>query len=230
MPQGAAVQACELSLRSGHGWVYRDVGLEAGPGGLTAVAGQAGSGRTSLLLTLAGRMRPTGGTLTVAGRTGPRAIRRVAALGLVDGVNDLEKALTVREHVRERSRGLFWNAGSARHAAAAMERAGLGLSPEDRTLIRDLGREQRVRLGIALALLDGPGLLVLDNVDHGLPADRRDALWATLEELAGQGLTVIASCTESPAARTVRLPAAETGDDGTAAHAVRAGESGERER
>ncbi|GIH89855.1 ATP-binding cassette domain-containing protein [Planobispora siamensis] len=212
MSGGVAVRAEGLSLKGGHGWVYRDVDLEAGPGTLTAVAGQAGSGRTSLLLTLAGRMRPTAGALTVAGHARPGAVRRVAALGPVEGVNDLDRALTVREHVRERARGLFWNAAGARRAAGALERAGLGLSPDDRTLVRDLGHERRVRLGIALALLDDPGLLVADNVGAGLAADRRAALWATLEELAGQGLTVIASCTESPLPRTLHLTSREPGD------------------
>ncbi|GAA3151012.1 hypothetical protein GCM10010466_47660 [Planomonospora alba] len=219
MAGGAAVRAAGLSLKGGHGWVYRDVDLDAGPGSLTALAGQAGSGRTGLLLTLSGRMRPTAGTLAVAGQTKPRAIRRIAALGLVDGVNDLDGALTVREHVHERVRGPFWSARSAGRAAAALERAGLGLSPDDRTLVRGLGREERVRLGIALALLDEPGLLVLDNVGTGLTRARREALWATLEDLASQGTTVVAACTESPPgppARTLRL--------GAAAHAGRTGE------
>ncbi|NUS01000.1 MAG: ATP-binding cassette domain-containing protein, partial [Nonomuraea sp.] len=63
--------------------VYPEVSLEAGAGTLTVIAGPAGSGRTSLLLTLAGRMRPTTGTLSVAGHTRPRAVRGVAALALV---------------------------------------------------------------------------------------------------------------------------------------------------
>nr|BFE86911.1 hypothetical protein GCM10020093_095120 [Planobispora longispora] len=125
MAEGVTVRACGLSLKTGRGWVYRDVALDAEPGTLTAVAGQAGSGRTSLLLTLAGRMKPTGGTLTVAGQAKPRAIRRAAALGLVDGVNDLERALTVREHVHERTPRLFRNAESTRRARAALELAGL---------------------------------------------------------------------------------------------------------
>ncbi|MGW4423516.1 ABC transporter ATP-binding protein [Streptosporangium sp. NPDC004631] len=206
MFQGVAVRASGLSLRGGHGWVYRDVAVEAAPGSLTAVAGQAGSGRTSLLLTLAGRMKPTEGKLVVGGYGRPRTIRRVAALGLVDGVNDLDGALSIREHLRERSRGLFWGRRQDRRAGTALALAGLEVSPGDRTLIRGLDRERRVRLGIALALLDEPDLLVLDNVDAGLVRERRDGLWATLEDLTGRGLTVIASCTESESTTTVRLP------------------------
>ncbi|MEV4185422.1 ATP-binding cassette domain-containing protein [Streptosporangium canum] len=206
MFHGVAVHAVGLSLEGEHGWVYRDVGVTAEPGSLTVVTGQAGSGRTSLLLTLAGRMRPSEGTLTVGRYGRPRAIRRVAALGLVDGVNDLEKALTVREHLHERSPGMFWGRRQESRAGTALTLAGLELSPGDRTLIRDLSREERVRLGIALALLDAPGLLVLDNVDTGLAQDRQEALWATLGELGERGLTVFAACTESERAAAVHLP------------------------
>ncbi|GAA4232941.1 ABC-type multidrug transport system ATPase subunit [Streptosporangium album] len=213
MFHGVAVHAIDLSLEGEHGWVYRDVGLMAEPGSLTAVTGQAGSGRTSLLLTLAGRMKPTTGTLTVGRYDKPRSIRRVAALGLVDGVNDLEKALTVREHLHERSPGMFWGKRQESRAETALALAGLEPSPDDRTLVRDLGREQRVRLGIALALLDTPGLLVLDNVDTGLSRDRQEALWATLEELCGLGLTVIAACTESELATAIHLPSGTSGGE-----------------
>lgn len=212
MFQGVAVRADGLSLRGAHGWVYRDVGVAAEPGSLTAVTGQAGSGRTSLLLTLAGRMNPTGGTLTVGRYGSPRGIRRVAALGLLDGVNDLEKALSVGEHLRERSPGLLWSGRQRSQAGQALALAGLQPSPDDRTLIRDLGREQRVRLGVALALLDEPGLLVLDNIEAGLTGDRLEALWATLRDLGDLGLTVIASCTESDLTPAVHLPGPDTAD------------------
>ncbi|MEU9830563.1 ATP-binding cassette domain-containing protein [Streptosporangium sp. NPDC048047] len=204
--RGAEVRATGLSLRGDHGWAYRGATLHAEPGGVTAVTGQAGTGRTSLLLTLAGRMRPTEGTLSVAGHTTPKTIRRIAALGLVDGVNDLEKALSVAEHLHERSPGLLRRGRQEARAARALELAGLDLPPDDRTLVRDLGREQRIRLGVALALLDEPGLLVADDIDVGVTADRREAIWGTLSDLAALGLTVVASCVEDAPVPSVRLP------------------------
>ncbi|NUR89808.1 MAG: ATP-binding cassette domain-containing protein [Nonomuraea sp.] len=161
--------------------------MKAGPGTLTVIAGPAGSGRTSLLLTLAGRMRPTTGTLSVAGHTRPRAIRRAAALALVDGVTDLDRSLTVREHLRERRRGPY---------REALERA--GLTVPDTTPAGELDRERRVRLGVALALLDEPAVVLADNVDAGLPAERRQALWDLLSDL---GPAVVASCVQPPARR-----------------------------
>ncbi|MEU6781883.1 ATP-binding cassette domain-containing protein [Nonomuraea angiospora] len=165
--------------------VYPEVSLQAGAGTLTVVAGSAGSGRTSLLLTLAGRMKPTKGALNVAGHAGRRAIRKAVALALIDGVTDLDRSLTVGEHLRERRR---------RPYREILER--VGLAGQERTLVRELDREQRVRLGLALALLDEPEVIVADNVDAGLPADRQQALWSLLRSL---DRTVVASCVTPPA-------------------------------
>ncbi|WP_169808741.1 ATP-binding cassette domain-containing protein [Microtetraspora niveoalba] len=197
---GAEVVAKDLTLKGGHGVVYSGVSLTAKPAGLAAVAGAAGSGRTSLLLTLAGRMKPTSGALSVGGQTAPRRVQRIAALGLTSGVNELDGALSVREHLHERLGpwGPPWRRGRSRAAGEALARAGLDLSAlpgGERTLARALTRDQAVRLGIALALLDRPGLLLVDDLDLGLPEARADELWRTLRDLCGAGLTVVASCT-----------------------------------
>lgn len=161
--------------------VFEGVSLRAGGGTLTAVTGPTGSGRTSALLTLAGRMKPTAGTLAVAGHTRRRAIRKVAALALVDGVTDFDRALTVGEHLRERGRRQPYDTGLDVRARAG-----------------ELDREQRVRLGLTLALLDRPQVIVADNVDAGLPLERQAAVWELLAELAGTGIAVVASCVHPP--------------------------------
>lgn len=213
--RGVEVEARELGVRGGHGWVYRHVSLHAAPGTLTVVTGEAGSGRTSLLLTLAGRMKPAEGTLTVGGLATPRGIRRIAALGLFTEVNPFDDALTVREHLQERLRphGFLWRRRHPDTARSALAHAGIdpdALAQGDRTLARELSRDQAVRLGVALALLDQPGLLLVDDAGTGIPADRRRELWDVLRGLADQGLTVVAACTdaeEATGAATALLPA-----------------------
>ncbi|WP_182906222.1 ATP-binding cassette domain-containing protein [Microbispora sp. H13382] len=205
---GVEVVARELGVRGGHGWVYRHISLHAAPGTLTVVTGEAGSGRTSLLLTLAGRMKPTEGTLTVGGLVAPRRIGQVATLGLFPQVNPFDDALSVREHLRERLRphGFLWRRRHPDAARSALAHAGLdpGALPHgDRTLARELTRDQAVRLGVALALLDQPGLLLVDDAGTGIPAGRRHALWDTLRGLADEGLTVVAACTDTEEAAGV---------------------------
>ncbi|WP_055585243.1 ATP-binding cassette domain-containing protein [Streptacidiphilus griseoplanus] len=219
---GAAVAARSLSLRGPRGWVYREVDLTAGPGALVAVEGPAGSGRTALLLTLAGRMRPSAGDATVAGLHLPRQaakVRRIAALGPMPGVNQLDPALTVGEHIRERGllhapvRSLLLRRGDQR-SAAALATTGFtaeGLPRGLRTPVRELDALRLLRLATGLALTGRPRLLCVDDIDDRLHATDRDAAWHMLHQVARSGVTVLAATTDATAAGglaevTVRLP------------------------
>ncbi|MEV5708176.1 ATP-binding cassette domain-containing protein [Actinoallomurus sp. NPDC052274] len=198
------VAARGLALRGARGWAYRDVDLALPEGGLAVVSGEAGSGRTSLLLTLAGRMRPTSGEVTVAGRSAPAAIQRVAAIGETEGVNELDDALTVAEHVFERRHlraGLLPRRRAKRSDEVAAALAPVGLDVDPDTPTGDLGPRDRHLLGAALALLDRPRLLVLDDVDRGMRGDHQREMWACLRALTRQAeVTIIASCVDGAAA------------------------------
>ncbi|WP_233358892.1 ATP-binding cassette domain-containing protein [Thermomonospora amylolytica] len=205
-PRGAGVEARGLSLRGPRGWVYRDVTFEVPPGEVAALVGDAGSGRTSLLLTLGGRMRPTGGTAVVGGHRLPgelRAVQRIAALGLVAGVTEPDPALTVAEHVSEAidlREGLFGRLrGRRRRIAAALDRVGLEVDPRMRA--HDLLPDEAQLLGVALALIGDPGLVLLDDLDDGLPVDAQQALWRRLREIADTGITIVAACHDATAAQ-----------------------------
>jgi ABC-type multidrug transport system ATPase subunit len=222
-PQGGAAVAAEaLSLRGPRGWVYRGVDLAADPGTLVAVEGPAGSGRTSLLLTLAGRMRPTAGTAAVDGLRLPRQsakVRRIAALGPVPGVNQLDPALTVAEHIRERQllhAPLLSLLGRRRdqRVTEALALAGFtadGLPRGLRTPVRELDSLRLLRLATGLALTGRPRLLCVDDVDDRLHTADREAAWRMLHAVAAAGVTVLAATTDAAAAGalpglTVRLP------------------------
>ena len=175
------VEASGLGLRTRRGWVYRDVDLTAEAGELHAVTGPPGSGRTSLLLALAGRFPHTDGELR---RRGP------AALGQVAGVHEPDPTLTVAEHIQERllllgpvprrRRQLVPVAAvRARRAyrrdafAAAIAGAGFTDTPLDPDRYgRDLTPVERQVLGLVLASLSGPNLIVADDVDAGIRRPR----------------------------------------------------------
>ncbi|MEV4492682.1 ATP-binding cassette domain-containing protein [Micromonospora coxensis] len=214
------VEAQGLGLRTRRGWVFRDVDLTAEAGELHAVTGPPGSGRTSLLLALAGRFPHNAGTLRTHGPV---------ALGQVAGVHEPDPALTVAEHIQERllllgpvprrrRRLVPVAAVRARRAyrrnalATALSGAGftddVPLDPDVHG--RDLTPVQRQVLGLVLATLSGPSLIVADDVDAGSDAPERAWLWAALTRLADQGYAVVAS------ARAV--------EPGTRAHVHRLGD------
>ncbi|MEV5143046.1 ATP-binding cassette domain-containing protein [Streptomyces sp. NPDC052727] len=217
---GADVRAEALGLKGPRGWAFRGVALDAEPGSLIAIEGPSGSGRTCLLLALTGRMKPTEGVATVAGFKLPRqmaALRRVSAVANVTGVTDLEPALTVGEHLRERAllqhrfgdslrqllRPRAQRAYEARlRVDAALAAAGLDLEtlPKgSRTAVRDLERPQELRLSLALALLGRPRLLGVDDVDMKLSDAERTEIWGLLRSLTRAGTTVVAVCRTAPA-------------------------------
>ncbi|MEV7126391.1 ATP-binding cassette domain-containing protein [Streptomyces sp. NPDC093260] len=235
-PRGLAVTARGFGLRGPRGWAFRDVDVDAAPGSLIAVEGPSGSGRTCLLLALTGRMKPTEGVAEVGGLKPPRhmsALRRVSALANVPGVTDLEPALTVGEHLRERAllqrrfgdaprallRSRARRRAQAREAAeAALTAAGLdvaALPKGARTAVRDLERLEELRLSIALALMSGPRLLAVDDADHKLSGAERAEVWDLLGSLAASGTTVLAVCSEAPGGAVV-VSTAGPAEPGTA--------------
>ncbi|MFF4365952.1 ATP-binding cassette domain-containing protein [Streptomyces sp. NPDC001594] len=218
-PHGAAVTAEGFGLKGPRGWVFQDIAIDAAPGALLAVEGPSGSGRTCLLLALTGRMKPTAGHAEIGRHRLPKkmaAVRRIAALGPVPGVNDLDQALTVAEQLREgamlqrrydaplrsllRRRGAHAAPAAARIeqalAAAGLDLATLPKGP--RTSVRDLERLEAVRLSVAIALLGDPRLLALDDLDLKLSDAERAEAWALLRSVAARGITVLAVCSEAP--------------------------------
>jgi ABC-type multidrug transport system ATPase subunit len=206
---GVRVRADGLALRGSQGWVLTGVTFDARPGDLVSVVAGGGSGRTSLLLMLGGRMRPTSGTASVDGLPLPRRARqvqRVSALGEMETVNELDDAVSVGAHVAERAHLVGWFA-RRRTIDAALRRVDLDL--DHRTLVRELDTFDRRLLGVALALMGEPRLILVDDADDRLTADVRPAMWERLAAVAESGPTVVAAGTDAPppglAAAEVRL-------------------------
>jgi ABC-2 type transport system ATP-binding protein len=143
------------------------------------------------------------------------AVRRISGLAHVAGVTDLEPALTVGEHLRERAllqrrfgdslRGLLRPRAERAEAAARIDaaQAAAGLDPDSlpkgsRTAVRDLERLEALRLSLALALLGCPRLLGVDDTDLKLSDAERTEIWAQLRSIAASGTTVVAVCSEAP--------------------------------
>ncbi|SPF00929.1 ATP-binding cassette domain-containing protein [Streptomyces sp. MA5143a] len=233
---GTAVGAEGFGMEGPRGWVFREVGFHAEPGSLIAIEGPSGSGRTCLLLALTGRMKPSEGHATVGALRLPKqmaAVRRISALAHVPGVTDLDPALTVGEHLRERAllqrrfdgslRGLLRPRRErvaeaegridAALAAAGLDRA--SLPKGERTAVRDLDRVEALRLSLALALIGRPRLLGVDDTDLKLSEAERAETWALLRSLTEAGTTVVAVCSEAPEGALVVSTAKrnETGTD-----------------
>ncbi|WP_241156267.1 ATP-binding cassette domain-containing protein [Leucobacter chromiireducens] len=164
---------------------------------ITAIVGTRGSGRTSLLLSIAGRMRLHEGTLNTLGTAKLGEIRRRTGIAGFEAIDALEPQVTVSDILRERlSWALPWYRRVPRItqelAADLLEPAfgATSLIPIE-TLVRDLTPAAEQLLRIGLALLEEPELLVLDDFDALRDPADRDLVAERLSALAGRGVRTV---------------------------------------
>ena len=187
-----------LTRRGALGPVFDAVDLDIPFGGLSVIQGFAGSGRTSLLLTLSGRMRPSAGELNVLGHTERSAIRAVSAIAGFQDIDTISESVTVRDLITEQIR---WDAAWYRLIRRAGQREleqvcapvfGDRPLPELTEYVSDLGELDNLLLRIAVANTRIPPLLLVDDLEQVRDEGERIRLVERLAVL-GARQTVIAS-------------------------------------
>jgi ABC-2 type transport system ATP-binding protein len=184
----AAVEVDGLTKRYGGRAVVDGVSFRIGRGELFALLGPNGAGKTTTVEILEGYRRADGGRVRVLG-TDPAAAGRDhrARVGLMlQGGGGIDPRMTAREVLG--LHGAFHSAPIA--PAALLALVGLGESVA-RTRYRRLSGGERQRLGLAVALVGSPELVVLDEPTAGMDVEGRAATRALLGRLHDQGTTVL---------------------------------------
>lgn len=167
-----------------------DVSLALAPGDIYGLVGRNGAGKSTLLKLIAGFLAPTSGTVAVCGEAlGP--CRTSAHLGCLIEHPAVNPALTGFENVMVRAlaQGLPDPKGAV---AEVMEAVGLEGTARERARGYSLGMRQR--LGLALALIGRPDVLLLDEPFNGLDPEGVRLVRRLLEDLAAQqGCAVLVS-------------------------------------
>jgi ABC-2 type transport system ATP-binding protein len=187
------IEITDLTRRFGRTQAVAGVDLETGPG-VFGLLGPNGAGKTTLLRMMATVIEPTSGRLRLLGRDpssyGPRKeIRR--RLGYLPQALGYYPGFTVAEFVEYFA--LLKDMPPAqvpRAVATAVERVSLG--SKARAKLRTLSGGMLRRVGIAQAIVNEPGLLLLDEPTAGLDPEQRVQFRALLREL-GQRATVVVS-------------------------------------
>jgi ABC-2 type transport system ATP-binding protein len=165
------------------------VDLTVQAGDVYGYLGPNGAGKTTSLRMMLGLIRPTAGTVRVFGRDPQVTIRAL------DGVAGFVEAPTFYPYLSGRRNLELLAAFDGGEAVTRIDSAldTVELAGRARDRLGGYSHGMRQRLGIAAALLRDPKLLLLDEPTTGLdPGGMRD-MRLLIEQLAGQGITIVLS-------------------------------------
>jgi ABC-2 type transport system ATP-binding protein len=164
----------------------QDVTFEIKPGQSIALVGPNGAGKSTLVETIMGLHKPDAGWVTVFGYTAPEeAPRYVDRIGVQLQDSRLFGALSARDYFAFFSR-IYTRSISE---AALVERFKLA-EFMDKT-IKELSGGQRQRVALALAVINDPDLIILDEPTVGLDPIARRQFWDLISTLHGEGKTLL---------------------------------------
>lgn len=172
---------CEnLSRVFGRKKVLNDVSLALLPGEVYGLVGRNGAGKSTLLKILAGYLAPSAGSVEVWGEAmGP--CRTSARLGCLIEHPSVNPALTGMQNVMMRAIAQG-DPNPEEACRAALSAVGLEARADERAGGYSVGMKQR--LGLALALVGAPDVLLLDEPFNGLDPEGVKQVRQLLVELA----------------------------------------------
>ncbi|HZS59805.1 MAG TPA: ABC transporter ATP-binding protein [Gemmatimonadaceae bacterium] len=165
--------------------------FRVGPGEIMGLVGPNGAGKTTTLRSVAGIIRPSKGTITIAGADlakDPLTAKR--ALAFIPDEPELFEYLTVEEHLRFVAR-IYTVSDVDDRIAPLLEE--LELTDKRNGLPAELSRGMRQKLAIACGLIHDPRVLILDEPLTGLDPAGIKRMKETIVERATAGAAVVLS-------------------------------------
>jgi len=177
-----AIEAAGLCAGYGRVTVVRDLDLSVNPGEIVALLGRNGAGKTTMLLALAGVLRPSAGEVRFLGQPDRSRLdeRARRGLGLMTDDRAIFSALTVKEN-------LLLGQGPTDRALATF--------PELEPLLDQpaglLSGGQQQILGLARFLAASPRVLLVDEMSLGLAPVIVQRLMQALRAAADTGTAIL---------------------------------------
>ena len=180
------LQVNNVSLQYGSKKLFEEVNLKFVKGNCYGIIGANGAGKSTTLKMITGMLQPSSGSISFEGHTWSREdLRKIGALIETPPLYD---NLTARDNLRVKTIMLGLPESRIDEVLQTVDLTGTG-----RKRAGQFSMGMRQRLGIALALLNRPKLLILDEPTNGLDPLGIQELRELIRSFPEQGITVILS-------------------------------------
>ncbi|MEE9610301.1 MAG: heme ABC exporter ATP-binding protein CcmA [Desulfatiglandales bacterium] len=184
---GPIIELNGLTKRFGSQYALRGVNISIDEGDSFALLGPNGAGKTTIVRILSTLLRPSSGTVRIAGFDSTKETQKVKkVIGVVSHNTFLYDELTAMENLQ-------FYAGAygvdVRIAHSLLEK--IGLLDRAHDFVGDFSRGMKQRLSIARSLLHDPKILILDEPSTGLDLQGKRVFYEIIEELNSEGKTIL---------------------------------------
>jgi len=185
----APLEIRDLSKSFGGRAALGGVSIGIAPGEILGLLGPNGAGKTTVVRSVAGRVRPDGGTVRIFGMD-PFADAARAARGWVPQEIALYPLLSPTENLWTFGR---YQAMSGRALEEGIRKSldWIGLADRAGEKTERLSGGMKRRLNIAAGTIHGPRLLLLDEPTVGVDPQSRERIYAMIEELKASGVSLL---------------------------------------
>lgn len=183
------VELVNVSRWYGNVVAVNDVSFSLGPG-ITGLLGPNGAGKSTILHMTAGLLRPSKGTVRIAGRPAWRNHEMYRDVGFVPEKETLYAFLTGYQFVLTSAK-LFGLSDPAEAARRAIRTADMEAAQDRRLGGYSKGMKQRIK--VAAAIVHDPQILLLDEPFSGTDPAQRLQMMELLRHMADEGRTIVFS-------------------------------------
>jgi len=170
----------------------KDINIHIREGEIYGLIGRNGAGKTTIMRMISGLSNPTSGTYSLFGKTGSEMKKMMNKVGVLIEHPGLYPKLSAQENIKIKCIGMGVDS-SKEYVKSLLDLVGLtDISPKKKSGEFSLGMRQR--LGIALALVGDPSMIILDEPINGLDPQGIVEVRHTLDRLSKEkGITIMIS-------------------------------------
>ena len=182
----AVVRVDNLRKRYGSLEALRGVTFDIKAGEVFGLLGPNGAGKTTTIEILEGLRQPDGGTVTVCGMDPGRE-----KAALKERIGAQLQATVLPDKIRVEEALSLFASFYVESASVEMLLQRFGLQEKRKTFFEKLSGGQKQRLALALAMVNNPELILLDEPTVGLDAQLRREIYALIERFREERRTVL---------------------------------------